>query len=112
LLDEKFKIINTRDNGRCISLRPSRDISAQSKNPIRIDLKDVWTKSGKTGAYKVFVHEDNLEFNVVSMVSSTCSSLMIHFKLSMVHFIVIFDNGFAVLKENSTPSLYPLKNLL
>ncbi len=67
-------MINTRDNGRCVSLRPSRSINAETGKPIQIDLKDVWKSFGKTGAFKVFLHEDELEFNIVHMVSQPPSS--------------------------------------
>ncbi len=75
MLIEIFQMINTRNNGRCVSLRPSRNISAESGNPIQIDLKDVWKNSGITGAYKVYLHEDELEFNIVHMVRRQVSAM-------------------------------------
>jgi hypothetical protein len=34
-----------------------------------IELKDVWKSSTQKGVYKVYVHEDKLEFNLIYSVS-------------------------------------------
>ena len=64
-------MVNTRHNGRCISMRPSRDINAIPDRPIKIELKDVWKNSGDTGIYKIFLSEDDLGYNIVHMVSTS-----------------------------------------
>ena len=70
-----FQIVNTRHNGRCISLRHSREISIKPNFPITIDLKDVWKGFTKKGVYKIYIHEDKLEFNLIHLVS-----LILNFK--------------------------------
>jgi hypothetical protein len=69
-------MVSTRNNGRCVSMRPSKNINAILDRPIKIELKDVWKNSGETGLYKIFLNEDDLGFNVIHMVSILSSLLM------------------------------------
>ncbi len=74
-------MVNTRNNGRCVSIRPSRGINVIPARPIKIELKDVWKKSGDTGVYKIFLSDDDLGYNIVHMVSTfeAYSFLLEHF---------------------------------
>ena len=62
-----FQIVNTYYYGQCVSIMP-KNISAKLNNPISINLKDVWKNASRKGFFKIFVHDDGLQYNLITTV--------------------------------------------
>ncbi len=66
-------------------MRPKRSISAVVNYPIVITFKDVWKNQIEKGVYKIYVHDDGLEFNLISMVKKFVKYSLKHLSFGICH---------------------------
>ena len=64
-----FQILNTWYNGRCLTFNPL-DIKVPIITPVSLYLKNPWKNQENklTGKYIIFIHDEGLEFNLISQV--------------------------------------------
>ncbi len=59
--------LNTFYNGRCYTFNPLK-LKVPIITPVNIYLNNPWMKSEKPGKYIFYIHDEGLEFNLISQV--------------------------------------------
>ena len=65
-----FQNLDTFYNGRCYTFKPQQ-VKVPIIHPINVVIKNVWAQFNKTGKIVVYIHDDGLEFNLISEVIVT-----------------------------------------
>ena len=76
-----MKTLNTWYNGRCFTFNPL-DVKVPPAAPIALTLKNPWAtsvidkSSKKAEKYSIYVHDEGLEFNLLSQVIIISNSIV------------------------------------
>jgi hypothetical protein len=79
-----FQNLNTWYNGRCLTLNPI-DIKVPIITPVSLYLKNPWKNQENklTGKYVIFIHDEGLEFNLISQVTIMSTHIFYNSELNI-----------------------------